>query len=117
METAWRPPLNATTPCCSRRHGSLIPTGDALSGASAVASEGPQPPQASSLTREASSGLHVLGGGAVMLRGLRVRMAAATGRVDRAQAHAVTGRIEYTGPVLRLVQALAELPHGGQVRR
>ncbi len=52
----------------------------------------------------------------VLFRGLRVRMAMATGAVDGLKRHKVTDRIEYGGQVLRRVQALVELPEGGQVR-
>ncbi len=39
----------------------------------------------------------------------------ATGLTDAITSHAITQRIEYTGEVYRRVQAVADLPSGGQV--
>ena len=52
----------------------------------------------------------------LLFRGLRVRMAIATGPVEAVRTHAVTKRLEYKGAVLKRVQALADAAHGGQVR-
>ncbi|KAG2502119.1 hypothetical protein HYH03_000611 [Edaphochlamys debaryana] len=51
----------------------------------------------------------------VLFRGLRVRMGVATGVTDAITSHAITQRMEYSGEVYRRVQAVAELPQGGQV--
>ncbi|KAG1674923.1 hypothetical protein FOA52_014716 [Chlamydomonas sp. UWO 241] len=51
----------------------------------------------------------------VITRGMRVRMAVSTGIVDNVQAHTVTHRMEYHGTLSQRVQALSELPCGGQV--
>jgi hypothetical protein len=51
----------------------------------------------------------------LLFRGLRVRMSVATGLVDTVRMHSITQRAEYTGDVLKKVQAVAEAPHGGQV--
>lgn len=50
-----------------------------------------------------------------MFRGLRVRMAVATGVAETVKLHKVTGRVEYWGQVMDRVQAMAEAPEGGQV--
>ena len=52
----------------------------------------------------------------VLFRGMRVRMSVATGYVESVRVHTVTKRAEYTGDVLKKVQAVGEAPHGGQVR-
>ncbi|KXZ51008.1 hypothetical protein GPECTOR_14g25 [Gonium pectorale] len=51
----------------------------------------------------------------VLYRGLRVRMGVATGSAEPLRSHAVTQRMEYYGEVRRRLQAVADLPHGGQV--
>ena len=51
----------------------------------------------------------------VLFRGMRVRMSVATGYVDNVRVHSMTKRREYTGDVLKKVQAVGEAPHGGQV--
>jgi hypothetical protein len=51
----------------------------------------------------------------VLFRGMRVRMSVATGFVDNVRVHSMTKRREYTGDVLKKVQAVGEAPHGGQV--
>ena len=53
----------------------------------------------------------------VLFRGMRVRMSVATGYVDNVRVHSMTKRREYTGDVLKKVQAVGEAPHGGQVGR
>lgn len=52
-----------------------------------------------------------------VFRGLRVRMAVATGVADNVKLHRVTGRVEYWGQIMEKVQAMAEAPEGGQVSR
>ena len=42
-------------------------------------------------------------------------MSMATGPAGDVRLHTVTQRREYSGMVLRRVQAVAETPHGGQV--
>ncbi|GIM09453.1 hypothetical protein Vretimale_13299, partial [Volvox reticuliferus] len=51
----------------------------------------------------------------VLYRGLRVRMGVATGVTDAITSHAITQRMEYSGEVYRRVQAVADLPQGGQI--
>ncbi|GAX75845.1 hypothetical protein CEUSTIGMA_g3288.t1 [Chlamydomonas eustigma] len=51
----------------------------------------------------------------IIFRGLRVRMAVATGISDVMQLHPVTHRVEYFGQVTRRAQAVSELPSGGQI--
>ncbi|GFR43303.1 hypothetical protein Agub_g4369, partial [Astrephomene gubernaculifera] len=51
----------------------------------------------------------------VLYRGLRVRMGVATGVTDAITSHAITQRMEYSGEVYRRVQAVADLPNGGQI--
>jgi hypothetical protein len=50
-----------------------------------------------------------------LFRGLRVRMAVATGPVDTTRVHSVTRRLVYHGKVVNRVQSLGDAPHGGQV--
>lgn len=50
-----------------------------------------------------------------LFRGLRVRMAVASGIADGVKLHKVTRRVEYNGTTMRRVQAVADAPKGGQV--
>jgi hypothetical protein len=51
----------------------------------------------------------------VLFKGLAVRMGIATGVPSAVREHPVTGRVQYTGAVLRLATGIAELGSGGQV--
>lgn len=51
----------------------------------------------------------------IIFRGLRVRMAMATGLIHDVQIHKITHRVEYYGDVTNRAQALSDLPSGGQV--
>jgi hypothetical protein len=64
----------------------------------------------------AAAAKELMAGQQVLFRGLRVRMSVATGAVDAVRLHSVTQRAEYSGDVLKKVQAVSEAPHGGQVR-
>ncbi|CAG9466280.1 unnamed protein product [Pedinophyceae sp. YPF-701] len=48
-------------------------------------------------------------------RGLLVRMAVATGPVERTRVHRVTRRLKYSGPCMELVTALQDEAQGGQI--
>jgi hypothetical protein len=72
-------------------------------------------PAADNLTLPAPSPPHRQAPNQALFRGLRVRMSLATGRADEVRLHTVTQRHEYSGSVLRRVQAVGETPHGGQV--
>jgi hypothetical protein len=50
-----------------------------------------------------------------LFRGLRVRMAVASGIADGVKLHKVTRRVEYNGTTMRRVQSVADAPEGGQV--
>jgi hypothetical protein len=50
-----------------------------------------------------------------LFRGLRVRMAVASGIADSVHLHKVTRRVEYNGTVMPRVQAVADAPEGGHV--
>lgn len=54
--------------------------------------------------------------GFVLFRGVRVRMGVATATVDVRKVHNITRRVEFGGHVMKKVQAVADLPDGGQVR-
>lgn len=53
--------------------------------------------------------------GQLLFKGLRVRMAIATGPVDRVKIHSVTKRAEYYGGAAHEVTELSHYPDGGQV--
>lgn len=50
-----------------------------------------------------------------LFRGLRVRMAVATGVAEVVKLHKVTGRVEYWGHAIQKAQAMADTVEGGQV--
>lgn len=53
--------------------------------------------------------------GQILFKGLRVRMAIATGVVDRIKIHSVTKRAEYFGGAAHEVMELSHYPDGGQI--
>lgn len=53
--------------------------------------------------------------GQLLFKGLRVRMAIATGTVDRIKIHSVTKRAEYFGGAAHEVVELSHYPDGGQI--
>eukprot|EP01026_Neomeris_dumetosa_P051023 TRINITY_DN4484_c0_g1_i1.p1 TRINITY_DN4484_c0_g1~~TRINITY_DN4484_c0_g1_i1.p1 ORF type:complete len:834 (+),score=115.70 TRINITY_DN4484_c0_g1_i1:327-2504(+) len=55
------------------------------------------------------------GESSMLFKGLRVRMAVATGTISMRSMNRLTGRVEIQGPVMDKVNAIADIPQGGQI--